>query len=300
MKTDFSIYQKNELKSQINVGAIYTVHYFKYGKNFRVKGERHDFWEMVFIDSGKANILAENVELQLAQGEAFFHKPGEMHTISTNEDFANSAIISFECKSRALKPIAGKIVKLDEFEKTLLNKIIFEAKANYSDKLNDIYLTKMNKADNPPFGGEQVIKNSIELLLISLLRKQESSSIPNYNLNISSGTDKIVNDIINILNDKLDLASSINLNELSFKLGFSKSYIKTQFKKNTGISIIQYFINLKIERAKKMLSQQKYSVSEIADALGFSSIYYFSRQFKLHTDMSPSEYVNSIQADNVL
>ncbi len=300
MENQTTNYQKSALKNSINVGAIYTIHYFKYGKNFRVRGERHDFWEMVFIDSGKANILTENKQLPLCQGEAFFHKPNEMHTISTDEDFANSAIISFECKSRSLKPLAGKIIKLDEFEKSLLNKIIFEAKANYSDKLNDVYLTKMNKIASAPFAGEQVIKNSIELLLISLLRKQDKNNLPNYNLNISSSTDKIVNDIITILNDKLDMSTNINLDELSFALGFSKSYIKTQFKKMTGVSIIQYFINLKIERAKKMLSQQKFSVSEIADALGFSSIYYFSRQFKTHTDMSPSEYVNSIHADNVL
>ena len=57
---------------------------------------------------------------------------------------------------------------------------------------------------------------------------------------------------------------------------------------------------MKIDRAKKLLSQQKYSVSEIADMLGFGSVYYFSRQFKLHTDMSPTEYINSIKADNVL
>ena len=57
---------------------------------------------------------------------------------------------------------------------------------------------------------------------------------------------------------------------------------------------------MKIDRAKKLLSQQKYSVSEIADILGFGSVYYFSRQFKLHTDMSPTEYINSIKADNVL
>ena len=103
-----------------------------------------------------------------------------------------------------------------------------------------------------------------------------------------------------ILLEKLDNASKVNLDDISYRIGFSKSYIKTQFKLATGFSIIKYFINLKIDKAKKLLSQQKYQICEIADMLGFSSVYYFSRQFKLCTDMSPSEYLNSIKAYNIL
>lgn len=295
----FNEYTKSPLHTTIKVSGIYTVHYFKYGKNFRFNGEKHDFWEMVFIDSGNAKVVADDKEFTLKQGEAYFHKPNELHSINTDDKFANSAIISFECKSKALKLLSGKIHALNENEKSLLNKIVHEAKISYNDKLNDIYLTKMNKKDCAPLGGEQIIKNCIELLIISLLRSCVNQSSGNENtLNLSSN--KIVDSIKNILNEKLDLSTSINLNEISYKLGFSKSYIKSQFKKQTGCSIIQYYIDLKIDKAKKLLSQQKFTVSEIADALGFSSVYYFSRQFKLHTDMSPTEYINSIKADNVL
>lgn len=293
-------YKKSPLKPTIKVTGIYTVHYFKYGRNFRFKGEKHDFWEMVFIDSGNAKIIADEKELILKQGEAYFHKPNELHNIYTDDKFANSAIITFECKSRIIKQLGDKIHVLDEYEKSLLNKIIQEAKISYSDKLNDVYLTKMSKKATAPFGGEQIIKNCIELLIISLIRSSDNKINPSDNLSLNISSNKIVDSVKAILYEKLDSASSINLNDISYKLGFSKSYIKSQFKKQTGYSIIQYYIDLKIDKAKKLLSQQKYTVSEIADALGFSSVYYFSRQFKLHTDMSPTEYVNSIKADNVL
>ena len=295
-----SEYKKSPLKPTIKVTGIYTVHYFKYGRNFRFKGEKHDFWEMVFIDSGNAKIIADEKELILKQGEAYFHKPNELHNIYTDDKFANSAIITFECKSRILKQLGDKIHVLDEYEKSLLNKIIQEAKISYSDKLNDVYLTKMSKKATAPFGGEQIIKNCIELLIISLIRSSDNKINHTDNLSINISSNKIVDSVKAILYEKLDSANSINLNDISYKLGFSKSYIKSQFKKQTGYSIIQYYIDLKIDKAKKLLSQQKYTVSEIADALGFSSVYYFSRQFKLHTDMSPTEYVNSIKADNVL
>ena len=228
------------------------------------------------------------------------HSPNVPHTIYTDDIFANSAIITFESRSRALKAITAKILSFNEYEKSLLNKIISEAKNNYTDKLNDVHLKKMSKKEPAPFGGEQIIKNSIELLLVSLIRNLQSSKISSEEINLNANSDQIVKNIRTILSDKLDNAENINLDEISFRLGFSKSYLKSQFKKKTGFSIIQYFINMKIDKAKKLLSQQKYTVSEIADTLGFGSVYYFSRIFKLHTDMSPTEYINSIKADNVL
>ncbi len=293
-------YVITKLNMPIKISGIYTVHYFKYGKNFIFEPETHDFWELVFIDSGNAHILNGTDTLSLKQGQAFLHLPNVSHTIYTKDEFANSAIISFECKNKFLKNIAGRVLELNDYEKSLLNRIISETKANYLDKLNDAHLTKMTKNSLAPFAGEQMIKNSIELLFISLIRKVEKGEQTDEILSLTITSDKIVESIIKILSERLESSENIDLNQISFKLGFSKSYIKSQFKKKTGISIIQYYIHMKIDRAKKFLSQQKYTVSEISDMLGFGSIYYFSRQFKIQTGMSPTEYVKSIKADNIL
>ena len=293
-------YQKNTLKSVIKVSAIYTIHYFKYGKNFTVPAERHNFWEMVYVDSGEVGIIADDKEFVLKQGEAFFHRPNELHTIYTSDSFGNSAIISFDCLNREMNYFADKIFKLGDFEKTLLGKIITETPRCFSDKLNDVYLTKMTKRKKTPPGSEQFIKNSIELMLLSLLRADgEKDGVKNITENIASlQTDKIVSNIIAILKSRL--YSSIDLNTIAKELFFSKTYIKNVFKKNMGISIIQYYILLKIEESKKLISQNKYTYTEIAGIMGFNSVHYFSRLFKAHTDMTPSEYARSIKADNVL
>ena len=291
---------KIPLYTQINVTGIYTIHYFKYGRNFKFEGESHNFWELVYLDSGTATITADNDKLLLKQGEAFFHKPNEHHNIHTDDDFANSVIITFECKSKPLVNLSGKIINFDEYEKSLLNKIINEAKISYGNKLNELYFIKMAKKPHAPFAAEQIIRNCIELLIISLIRRMQDASVPLVGMSVNTNSDKIVEGVRSLLQERLNTASSINLNDISYRLGFSKSYIKDRFKKKTGSSIIQYYIELKIDKAKKLLSQQKYTVSEIADILGFSSVYYFSRQFKSQTDMSPTEYINSIKVDNVL
>lgn len=299
MKEDVVYYKKNNLTPIISVNAIYTIHYFKYSKNFRFKGEKHDFWEIVYIDSGKATIVAGENEYQLIQGECFLHKPNEPHTIYTTDDFANSVIITFENDNKDLFDLCSSKHILNDNQKILLNRIIFEAKHSFSDQLDELYLSKMNRNDKSPYGSDQIIKNCIELLLISLIRNKDDK-VNTFSSIKSINHGKIVETIISILQDKIEEGKSVNLDEISFTLKYSKSYLKMKFKEKTGYSIIQYFINMKIDKAKELLSQQRYTVSEISDMLGFASLFYFSRQFKQCTSMSPTEYISSIKEDNTL
>lgn len=296
------VYEKSELKTVVKINALYTVHYFKYGKNFSVQPEKHDFWEMVYVDSGEVGIIADEKQYTLKQGEAFFHRPNEVHTIFTEDSFGNSAIISFDCKNKAINSLADKIFTFGEFEKSLLSKIITETSRCFSDKLNEIYLTRMTRREDSSPISEQYIKNCVELLVLSLLKRSEApteAEKPVIAENIgNTHSDKIVADIIKLLSDHV--YSSIDLDTVANQLFFSKTYIKTVFKKNMGISIIQYYISLKIEESKKLISQNKYSYTEIAEMLNINSVNYFSRLFKAHTQMTPSEYARSIKADNLL
>ena len=292
-------YIKTQIKNVLSISKIVTVHYYEFDKNFLYKGEKHDFWEMVYVDAGEVGIIADDKEFTLRQGEAFFHRPNQLHTIYTNDSFGNSAIISFECSSRMINCFSDKIFVFGEFEKSLLGKIISETSKCFSDKLNEIYLTKMTKSKNAPPASEQFIKNCIELLLISLLRGTIDREVKSISDNLSGlHSDKIVSNIIKILTERL--YSNVDLDTVAKELFFSKTYIKTVFKKHMGISIIQYYILLKIEESKKLISQNKYTCTEIAYMLGFNSVHYFSRLFKAHTQMTPSEYAKSIKADNLL
>ena len=45
-------YVKTQLKREITIPAIVTIHYFEYMKDFAFKGESHDFWEFLYVDKG--------------------------------------------------------------------------------------------------------------------------------------------------------------------------------------------------------------------------------------------------------
>ena len=57
---------------------------------------------------------------------------------------------------------------------------------------------------------------------------------------------------------------------------------------------MEYYSKLKIKEAKKLIRESTYSVSEISEMLGYSSIHIFSRAFKKKTGMSPTDYSKSI------
>jgi YesN/AraC family two-component response regulator len=59
--------------------------------------------------------------------------------------------------------------------------------------------------------------------------------------------------------------------------------------------VIDYFTKLKIDMAKQLVRDNHMNFTQIADYLGYSSIHYFSRQFKKTTGMTPSEYSSSIK-----
>ncbi|SEJ68413.1 Helix-turn-helix domain-containing protein [Cyclobacterium xiamenense] len=77
---------------------------------------------------------------------------------------------------------------------------------------------------------------------------------------------------------------------LADKTGISYSRLSQLFSSLQGITIEQYFIELKIEKAKEYLSYASHNISETAWKLGYSSMQHFSAQFKKHTGMTPSQF----------
>ena len=68
------------------------------------------------------------------------------------------------------------------------------------------------------------------------------------------------------------------------------------FHAETGGGVMEYFGRRKIEAAKEMIRRDDGNFTEIANRLGYQSIYYFSRHFKKVTGMTPSEYASGVRA----
>lgn len=82
----------------------------------------------------------------------------------------------------------------------------------------------------------------------------------------------------------------LSLDEVSRQLDLSPYYFSKLFKEETGSNFVEYVTNLRIGRAKEMLSQEKCSMKEICAEVGYSDPNYFSRIFKKNTGLTPTEY----------
>jgi len=77
---------------------------------------------------------------------------------------------------------------------------------------------------------------------------------------------------------------------ISANLHYDYPYLSRLFSETEGITIEQYIINHKIERAKELLVYDELNVSELAEKLGYSNVAHLSAQFKKVTGMTPSQF----------
>ncbi len=92
-----------------------------------------------------------------------------------------------------------------------------------------------------------------------------------------------------------DVIRNLDLEEFASRNHISYSYLRRMFKKYTGVSPLQYQMQLKIILAREMLTNSGKSIKEISYDLGFESIHYFSRLFKDKVGTSPSVFCRSHQ-----
>lgn len=283
-------YFKHRLQNLINISKIVTIHYFEFDKNFKTEGEAHDFWELVYADKESVFCTADGKKILLEQGEILFHKPNEFHTLSANGISApNVFILSFVCKSDGIRFFENKKLRLDSGEEKLVYLILEAGKKTFDIPYSDPNLKKMKLLAKPTLGGEQLIKNYLEIFLINLLRKQTETAEGNeIFLPRKELLSKPVKDIIRVL--EKGIFDSLTIEDICAQTAYSRAYLFRIFKAKTGKTIIEYYLELKIEKAKQLLRESELSVKEISEKLSFNEPNYFTKTFKRFTGLTPSAY----------
>ncbi|MCI9339725.1 MAG: AraC family transcriptional regulator [Dorea sp.] len=291
------------LRKSISINKIYSIHYFEYMSDFSFEGETHDFWEFLCVDKGEVNVTAGSETTTLKRGDIAFHQPNEFHSVQATGKIApNLVVISFHCEDEAMAFFCGKTLKIDETERNILASIIIEARRCFDCRLDDPYLQNMPRKRPDMFGAEQLICLYLEHLLIHLIRRYSNplalqkeiakAEIP------KSTKSKSDAEIFSRVTDYLALriAAAVSIEQICRDNLVGRSQLQKIFKERCGMGIIEYFTLLKINAAKEMIRTGHLNFTQISEQLGYSSIHYFSRQFKKSTGMTPSEYALSIKA----
>jgi len=81
--------------------------------------------------------------------------------------------------------------------------------------------------------------------------------------------------------------------ELADMVGLTPGYLAKLFKLYAGLSMKEYMTKIRLDRAKHLLTETSMNVSQVSDALGYSSIFLFSKQFKKYFGLPPSALQHS-------
>lgn len=83
---------------------------------------------------------------------------------------------------------------------------------------------------------------------------------------------------------------ALSVKDISDHIHLSASYVCTFFKNETGRTLNQYLTEYRMERAKQLLVDLRYKITEISSMVGYSDGNYFGKSFKKYSGLSPSEY----------
>lgn len=283
----------HKISNLLNIGKIVTIHYQALEKNYSFPEETHDFWEINYADKGDVFVGIDGKKLLLKQGEMLFIKPNQPHFVENGDAEPNLFIVSFLCRSPSMNFFCDKKYAVPEKYRYLLQNIMSEAVETFDLPDFDPDLNELKLKENPNLGGEQVLKNALETLLIYLLRYAQNKPFnEEFFLSKIADSSELQDEIVRILRSKI--YGKFHLDDLCNELHYGTTQLCTFFRKKTGMTIYQTYLKLKTDEAKRLI-RKNISFLTISDMLCFDSISTFTYVFKKHVGMTPGEYRNSIK-----
>lgn len=279
-----------------HVTGLYTIFYTELSSRFCNQGQRHSYWELIYIDRGELLCTVEEDRFLLKSGEMTLHRPGDFHSHTGSGTTAtNVSVLNFACKSPAMKRLEGKIFRLSAQEKGLLSALFSEGMACYGlDDEGDPLHACLHAIDPAPLGGSQMIKNLLEQFLILLCRSTDAVEKDTRRSYLVDGADVPydIKELLDLLNDQI--YGTVTIDQLARQLDRSQSSVKQLFARYRSGGIIRYYNTLKIREARRLIREGRYNMAQISDLLHFDSPQYFSKCFRQVTNMTPSQYKASI------
>ncbi len=258
---------------------------FKIG--FGYDSHMHSSFEFHYIKRGNGIVELENTSYRLSKKSFYVCAPYVVHRqiADRKEPMLEYALKCSINKAKGRYPVentteGGFLLDI------LKNNSFKVVKDNYN--MEGIFDNIFDEAADKNPGYFMQIKNQILQLIIFAARNITDSMKAEYRIpmrNIESHRMKLIEEYIND-----NLARNILCSELARQFFLSEKQLNRVIRKNKGISTHEYIMNLKIMKAKDMLSNFNMTLHEIADCTGFANEYHLSARFKKHSGVSPRDY----------
>lgn len=241
--------------------------------------EQYPFWQLFYVSRGQMSILRDGKEETVSNGQIVFRPPGKKSVMIYPDDCKlYVGIIDFICHSKKMSFFTEQPITLDGKEKTAISELLKDAK-------------EFCRNPKPSALRAELISSGLENFLIRLYGRlcgvftSSGESEKSNSKNIMSEKVRRINAIL-----EERRFSDVSIEEIASILNESPNVLMKCYKKEMQESIMEHFLNLKLQTAKTLILSGDMNFTEIADFLGFSSVNYFSKFFKKRTGMTLTEY----------
>lgn len=269
--------QPEELLVQhdLRVTRLYTFFYQEKEQGFFFPGEQHPMLELTYVDQGSLHSVADGVDLTLSMGDMVLYGADQWHMQYSDIGVAPRFVtISFDLEGSDLAPLLNRKISPPQSAVLLLQQMLRE-----QDQM-DAYST-------------DIILSQLTILLLLLLR---GNGAPVEKLKTSNAL-LAENEIIRRAQQYVSahIRQKLTVPTVAAHVDVSPSYLTALFHKNLQISPGEYIRRMKLQESKQMIRENSMNFTEIADALQYSTVHHFSRQFKEKFGITPSEYAKSVR-----
>jgi AraC-like DNA-binding protein/mannose-6-phosphate isomerase-like protein (cupin superfamily) len=242
-----------------------------------VTPHNHDFYELVYIESGRGVHVVNDTSMLVSAGDMFMIKLEDTHALypltKTDQPFQwITCVFSPEYIEMDVSPFVSerKYFGTDGYEVDFIFRMMFKEylvkETGYMDKLKWyllILLSEIARFDS----------NAKETVSYTAVKKQ-----------------MIVKKTIHWLHQHY--MNKIKIEEISAHFSLSASYISRMFKECTGLSIVQYINQYRLEQSCKLLTESTHSIRKIVKLSGFQDEKFYRRYFHKHLGITPGEFRN--------
>lgn len=276
-------YMFERILPRIRINEILGYYYSIRNAGYQFKGEKHSYFELTYVDRGYMITEVEGQTYNLKEKELMIYGPGQFHTQSIPEGCSCSYVTIVFDMETILYDTEGTHYEL------LLNKVF-----GYDKKIYTLIKTfVMESTSQIPY------MNSLMLCLLqeTIIRLLQSEFIGTKSEKPVTGArqhyqDELLEKILAYIDETI--YEPITIAEICQKFSMSRSSLQILFKENLNQPPKKYINEMKLEKSREMICENKYTISEIALMLGFNSIHYFSRSFTQKYHMAPSEYAKTL------
>lgn len=237
----------------------------------------HDRMELILVLEGELHIRIRNHDLTLTANQLAIIPPGCPHHGSSGKSGLSFETIMFEVGAfyNGL-PITDHILKPIENQKIAF--ATFTEHPEIISLVKDILDASVTGDSFTPFTNIGRVYRLIGLLCRYCTVEE-----------LEPMTNNKFQHILDYINQHF--AENISSVTLSNQFGYSEAYFCRQFKAVTGLKPMVYIRILRLEVARELLAEKRYSLTEVATRCGFSNASYFTSCFRSHFGMTPTDYI---------